>query len=91
MTSADDYDPGEAPSVRVLYDGTPVAQHGHTCDGCPMDRHIPQGTRYGKKVSIVDGEFLVLRHCLGGSCWDEHMAAARRPEPVTYGPNELPF
>ena len=56
MTSADDYDPGEAPSVRVLYDGTPVARHGHTCDGCPMDRHIPAGTRYGKTVSLVDGE-----------------------------------
>ena len=91
MTSADDYDSGEAPSVRVLYDGTPVARHGHACDGCPMDRHIPAGTRYGKTVSLVDGEFEVFRHCIDGTCWEEHMAETRRPEPVVYGPDELPF
>lgn len=90
MTSADYFDPGEAPSVRVLFSGTPVARHGYACDGCPMDCHIPAGTRYGKTVSLVDGELFVQRHCLGGSCWEEHMAAAQRPEPV-YGPDEMPF
>lgn len=56
-----------------------------------MDRHIPAGTRYGKTVSLVDGGFEVFRHCLGGTCWEEHMAEARRPEPVVYGPDEMPF
>lgn len=88
---SDDYEPSEAPSVRVLYDGTPVARRGYACDGRPMDRHIPPGSRYGKTVSLVDGEFEVFRHCLGGTCWDEHMAEARRAEPVVFGPHELPF
>ncbi|WP_345821610.1 hypothetical protein ABC766_07095 [Methylobacterium fujisawaense] len=91
MADISDYDPGEAPSVRVLYDGTPVARHGHACDGCPMDRGIASGVRYSKVVSLVDGEFEVLRHCIGGTCWDEHMAETPRSEPVVYGPDELPF
>lgn len=86
-----DYDPDEAPCVRVLYSGTPVARHGHACGGCPMDRHIPAGARYAKTVSLVDGEFEVLRHCIGGSCWAEHEAAAARPPAPVYGPDELPF
>ncbi len=84
-----DFDPGEAPSVRVLYDVTPVARHGHACDGCPMDHGIPAGARYSKTVSLIDGEFEVLRTCLGRSCWAEQ-EAARPPAPV-YGPDELPF
>lgn len=86
-----DYDPGEAPSVRVLYDGTPVARHGHACDGCPMDRCISAGARYLKTVSLVDGEFEVARHCIGGSCWAEHEAAATRPTAPEWAPDELPF
>lgn len=86
-----DYDPGEAPSVRVLYDGTPVARHGHVCNGCSMDRGIAPGVRYSKVVSLVDGEFEVMRHCLGGTCWAEHMAEAASPPMPPIGPDELPF
>ncbi len=80
-----------APSVRVLYDGTPVARHGHACDGCPMDRGIPAGARYSKRVSLIDGEFEIMRTCLGQSCWAEHEAAAARPSKPPLGPDELPF
>lgn len=49
------------------------------------------GARYAKTVNLVDGEFEVLRHCIGGSCWAEHEAAAARPPAPVYGPDELPF
>lgn len=91
MVEACDYDPGEAPHVRVLYDGAPVARCGHRCDQCPYDRYIAEGTRYAKAVLLVDGELIVRRSCLGGGCWPEHEAATRQPPPEALGPDDLPF
>lgn len=81
----------EAPDVRVLSSSTPVAHHGHACDGCPFGRHITPGTRYSKGVLLVDGKFHVQRHCVGGTCWAEHDVEVIHSSQHPLGPDELAF
>lgn len=84
-----------APHVRVLSETTPVARHGHACDGCPDRCSISPGERHHKAVMLVDGEFVIERHCIGLRCVsaaiDAEMArhAAELARPLN--PGELAF
>jgi hypothetical protein len=84
-----------APHVRILSETTPVARLGHACGDCPDGCSISPGERYHKAVMLVDGHFVIDRHCIGPGCGsaaiDAEMAryVAERDQPL--GPDELAF
>ena len=92
------YDPmchDGAPQVRVLSETTPVARLGYACGDCPDGCSISPGERYRKAVMLVDGEFVIDRHCLGLRCVsaaiDDEMARYAAERARSLEPGELAF
>lgn len=91
-----DYGPNEdtGPHVRTLREGKPIARRDHACTDCPGG-YIPKGQRYSLHVGLVDGEFGVVRACLGdgSACgWKERARVERTPPPPgMLGADDLPF
>lgn len=58
----------DAPDVVLFGNRTQRAKKAHRCETCPLPGRatIPVGQEYRRLTGTTDGEFFVVRECVGG-------------------------